>query len=139
VPILTGATLGGTRGGFTAVYGPSAVGDVWNVRGLTFSLHTDTGVDGQDHAFALLVYKSDGTDWTLAQAQQACALFLPHDATGQYRVTDADGNPEDVYMSALLAATFAPSAASYDPHGILAITYAMYNSQVFQCALHNFR
>ncbi len=115
IPLVTGATLGGPDSAFQTKYGHAA-DDLWDINGVTFSTNLDTGADGQQHVFEMLVYKSDATTWTQVEAQPICTAFLPPDATHQRDTQDSRGNLEQVYMSALLAVTFPPaSSVSYDP------------------------
>lgn len=138
VAIVTGPTLGGTREAFTAKYGEPAAPDLWDVHGVTFSLNMDTGVDSEDHAFEMLVYRSNASTWTLAEARLACAAFLPTDAVFLHHATTSSGYTEDVYRSHRLAATFPSSSVlGYDPTGVLAIDFEVANGGIFQCAINN--
>ncbi len=132
---MTGATLGGPDSAFQTKYGHAA-DDLWDINGVTFSTNLDTGADGQQHVFEMLVYKSDATTWTQVEAQPICTAFLPPDATHQRDTQDSRGNLEQVYMSALLAVTFPPaSSVSYDPMGTVSITYEIAGGGIFQCSL----
>lgn len=132
--IVTGATFGGPDSAFQAKYG-NAADDLWDINGVTFSTNLDVGVDGQQHVFGMLVYKSDATTWTQAEAQPICTAFLPPEAIHTRDTRDDKGNLEQVYTSARLVATFAPSSPWYDPTGTVTIRYEIANGGVFQCGL----
>ncbi len=138
--IVTGPTLAGPDSAFQKKYG-SAPDDLWDINGVTFSTNLDTAVDSQQHAFQMLVYRSNAGVWTLAQARSVCAVFLPPDARFSRTITSSAGNPEDVYISAEAAATFAPSSPWYTSDGSVSIDYeppsggTVSSSGVFQCSL----
>lgn len=126
--VLTGATLGGTIAGFTAIYGAPSAPDRWDVRGTTFTVSLATGTDGLPHVVSLVVQPANGNPWTLAQAQQACGTFLPPDAAHQRDTTTASGDQEAIYFSAQLGSTFLPSAFGDTPPGTLALDYGPVSS-----------
>lgn len=134
---LSGATLGGTRDGFNARYGPPFTPDLWDNSGVTFSLVLSDGTDGQPHVASILIYKTDAATWSLAQAKQVCGAFLPPDATYQRDTTAASGYQEGVYRSAGVASTFPASAFGAAPLGSFSLVYEAPSttSAVFQCVL----
>jgi hypothetical protein len=139
--MVTGATFGGPQAAFVAEYeaydvnpGTAAQGTLFDVNGLMFSLNLDTGRDGTQHVFEMLVHKDDATTWTMTQAQPICRAFLPPDALYQQQTTDSQHDPEEVFTSARLAHTFVSSSSWYE-QGIVSIIYVIRNGGVFQCNL----
>ena len=133
VVTLTGATLGGTAGGFTTVYGPQAGQGTWAAKGLTISANFALGPDGQLHAFELKVNTFDGSAWTDAQARTACAPLVPPDAKEQGETQNANGDPEVLYTSKLFAASFTDGNPYVDAQGTATISYVTGPTGVFEC------
>lgn len=130
---LTGATLGGTAGGFTTVYGPQAGQGTWAAKGLTISVNFALGPDGQLHAFEMKVNKFDGSAWTDAQARTACAPLVPPDAKEQGETQNDNGDPEVLYTSKLFAASFVEGNPYVDAQGTASISYVTGPTGVFEC------
>jgi hypothetical protein len=130
---LTGATLGGTAGGFTKVYGPRAGQGTWAAKGLTISVNFALGPDGQLHAFEMKVNKFDGSAWTDAQARAACAPLVPPDAKEQGETENDNGDPEVLYTSKLFAASFVEGNPYVDAQGTATISYVTGPTGVFEC------
>jgi hypothetical protein len=82
-----------------------------------------------------MVYETDATTWTMAQAQSICRAFLPPQSSYQRQTKTSEGDPEDVYASPLLVHTFASTSSWYDPSGTAALTYVIRAGGVFQCDL----
>jgi hypothetical protein len=135
-PPVAGATFGGPQVAFVATYGGDGVR--YDINGITFGLNLTSGADGAPHVAVMLVYPSDAGAWTLDQAQGVCSAFLPPDATHVRDATDNEGDPEQIFASAQLAATFTASSPWYDPAGTVAITYIIKGSGVLQCHLYPF-
>ena len=133
VVTLTGATLGGTAGGFTKVYGPQAGQGTWAAKGLTISANFALGPDGQLHAFEMKVNKFDGSAWTDAQARAACAPLVPPDAQEQGETENDNGDPEVLYTSKLFAASFVDGNPYVDAQGTATISYVTGPTGVFEC------
>lgn len=134
---VTVAALGGPVQAFYAKYGTEA-DNLFDVNGVTFSLNDDTGADGTPHAFEMLVYPSDASQWTLQQAKPVCTPFLPPDAVFSRSITTSDGNPEDVYTSVQAKASFASSSSWYTADGSINIDYEhppAGGSGIWQCRL----
>jgi hypothetical protein len=94
-----------------------------------------TGVDGNLRVVEILMYKSDGTTWTITQARPICRRFLPLDASFQRQAPNQQGDPEDIFFSVHLARTFARTSPWYDPAGTVSITYVLQPGGVVQCHL----
>ena len=133
VVTLTGATLGGTAGGFTKVYGVQAGQGTWAAKGLTISVNFALGPDGQLHAFEMKVNKFDGSAWTDAQARAACAPLAPPDAKEQGETQNDNGDPEVLYTSKLFAASFVEGNPYVDAQGTATISYVTGPTGVFEC------
>lgn len=133
VVTLTGATLGGTAGGLTTVYGPQAGQGTWAAKGLTISVNFALGPDGQLHAFEMKVNKFDGSAWTDAEARTACAPLVPPDAKEQGETQNDNGDPEVLYTSKLFAASFVEGSPYVDAQGTATISYVTGPTGVFEC------
>jgi hypothetical protein len=133
VVTLTGATLGGTAGGFTTVYGPQAGQGTWAAKGLTIAVNFALGPDGQLHAFEMKVNKFDGSAWTDAQARTACAPLVPPDAKEQGETQNDNGDPEVLYTSKLFAESFVEGNPYVDAQGTATISYVTGPTGVFEC------
>src|SRR5690242_1657542 len=130
---LTGATLGGTAGGPTKVYGPQAGEGTRAAKGLPDSVNVALGPDGQLHAFEMKVNKFDGSAWTDAEARTACAPLVPPDAKEQGETQNDNGDPEVLYTSKLFAASFVEGSPYVDAQGTATISYVTGPTGVFEC------
>jgi len=130
---LTGATLGGTAGGFTGVYGPQVAQGTWAAKGLTISVNFAPGPDGQLHAFEMKVNKFDGSSWTDEEARTACAPLVPPDAKEQGETENDNGDPEVLYTSKLFAVSFVDGNPYVDAQGTASISYVTGPTGVFEC------
>lgn len=120
--ILSGATLGGTEQGLTAKYGAPSGPDQWTVNGMMFSVNVIQGTDGNSHVF-FIAASSTGTTWTLSQAQPICRAFLPPDATHIRDQAPRPDEPQEIYASPDLGATFPQQLFGVAPSGSLFIDY----------------
>jgi hypothetical protein len=131
--LITGATFGGPQAAFVTKYGGD--GALYDINGVTFSLNVDSGVDGKPHVVSMLVYRSEVSTWTMAQAQTICRPFLPPDVIFQRQTTSSNGGLKYVYTSLQLAHTFAQSSPWHDPTGGVGLTYELHDGGVYQCEL----
>ena len=92
-------------------------------------------VDGKPHVVSMLVYRSEVSTWTMAQAQTICRPFLPPDVIFQRQTTSSNGGLKYVYTSLQLAHTFAQSSPWHDPTGGVGLTYELHDGGVYQCEL----
>lgn len=115
---LSGATLGGTRDGFTYRWGAptNRDGNLWYT--ITFAdgtmvnvggIFEHTGSDGIPHVTQFHIEAPSGTRWSDEQGIAIALTFSPPDAKHVRDWTTSLGTPVHVYMSTDLAMTFSAS------------------------------
>ena len=139
VPLITDATLGGTDSAFAQQY-THLDSSLYTLQqgAVTIGLNDDTGTDGQQRAFELLIYRTDASLWSLSEAQTICTLFSPPDARFERNVTASDGSLQQIYRSSMLGATFPASSFSGASVGEYSIHYEYPNTNkngIFQCQI----